>query len=59
VIALHHGKTVEAKEALDKAKEISNPSYLGKLCNILARHNYKEAFKTTREAKNFIKNIKI
>ena len=59
VIALHHGKTVEAKEALDKAKEISNPSQLGKLCNILARHNYKEAFKTTREAKNFIKNIKI
>ena len=59
VISLHHGNTVEAKEALDKAKEISNPSYLGKLCNILARHNYKETFKTTREAKNFIKNIKI
>ena len=59
VISLHHGNTVEAKEALDKAKEISNPSYLGKLYNILALHNYKESFKTTREAENFIKNIKI
>ena len=59
VISLHHGNTVEAKEALDKAKEISNPSYSGKLYNILALHNYKESFKTTREAENFIKNIKI
>ena len=59
VIALHHGNTVEAKEALDKAKEISKPNYLGKLYNILARHNYKESFKKTREAENFIKNIKI
>ncbi len=59
VISLHHGNTVEAKEALDKAKEISTPSYLGKLYNILALHNYKESFKTTREAENFIKNIKI
>ena len=49
----------KSKVALDKAKEISNPSYLGKLYNILARHNYKESFKTTREAENFIKNIKI
>lgn len=59
VISLHHGNIVEAKEALDKAKEISNPSYSGKLYNILALHNYKESFKTTREAENFIKNIKI
>ena len=59
VIALHHGNTAEAKEALDKAKEISKPDYLGKLYNILARHNYKESFKTTREAEDFIKNIKI
>ena len=58
VIALHHGNTVEAKEALDKAKEISKPNYLGKLYNILDRHNYRESFKTTREAKDFIKNIK-
>ena len=59
VIALHHGNTVEAKEALDKAKEISKPNYLGKLYNILDRHNYRESFKTTREAEVFIKNIKI
>ena len=59
VIALHRGNTVEAKEALDKAKEISKPNYSGKFYNILARHNYKESFKTTREAENFIKNIKI
>ena len=59
VIALHHGNTVEAKEALDKAKEISKPNYLGKLYNILDRHNYRESFKTTREAEDFIKNIKI
>ena len=59
VIALHHGNTAEAKEALDKAKEISKPNYLGKLYNILDRHNYRESFKTTREAEDFIKNIKI
>ena len=59
VIALHHGNTAEAKEALDKAKEISKPTYLGKLYNILDRHNYRESFKTTREAEDFIKNIKI
>ena len=59
VIALHHGNTVEAKKSLNKAKEISKPNYLGKLYKILSRHNYKESFKTTREAKNFIKNIKI
>ena len=59
VIASHHGNTVEAKEALDKAKKISKPNYLGKLYNILNRHNYRESFKTTREAKDFIKNIKI
>ena len=59
VIALHYGNKVEAKEALDKAREISKPDYLGKLYNILARHHYKESFKTTREAENFIKNIKI
>ena len=57
VIALHHGDMVEAKEALYKAREISKPNYLGKLYNILARHNYKESFKTTREAEDFIKNI--
>ena len=59
VIALHHGNMVEAKESLDKAKEISKPDYSGKLYNILARHNYKESFRTTREAENFIRNIKI
>ena len=59
VIALHHGNMAEAKEALDKAKEISKPNYLGKLYNILDRHNYRESFKTTREAEDFIKNIKI
>ena len=57
VIALHHGDMVEAKEALYKAREISKPNYLGKLYNILDRHNYKESFKTTREAEDFIKNI--
>ena len=59
VIALHYGNKAEAKEALDKAREISKPNYSGKLYNLLARHNYKESFETTREAKNFIKNIKI
>ena len=59
VIALHHGDIVEAKESLYKARKISKPNYLGKLYNILARHNYKESTKTTREAENFIKNIKI
>ncbi len=59
VIALHHGNVVEAKEALNNAKKISKPNYLGKSFNILARHNYKESFKTTSEAKEFIKNIQI
>ena len=59
VIALHYGNKAEAKEALDKARKISKPNYSGKLYNLLARHNYKESFETTREAKNFIKNIKI
>ena len=59
VIALHYGNMAEAKEALEKARKISKPDYIGKLYNILIRHNYKESFKTTREAKEFINNTKI
>lgn len=59
VIALHHGNAVEAKEAFDKAKEISKPNYSGKLANILAGHHYKESFKMTSEAKKFLKNTQI
>lgn len=59
VIALHYGNDIEAKEALDKAKEINKPDYSGKLFNILIRHHYKESFMTTLEAKEFIKKLQI
>ena len=59
VIALHYGNDIEAKEALDKAKEINKPDYSGKLFNILIRHHYKESFITTLEAKEFIKKLQI
>ena len=59
VIFLHYGKTDEARKSLEKAKKICQPNYIGKLYNILARHNYKETLNTTPEVMKFIKKIKI
>ncbi len=59
VISLYHGNTADAKNALEKAKEICRPNYFGKLHNILARHKCEETFNTTPEAMAFIKSVKL
>ncbi len=59
VVLMYRGQIDEAKEYLENARKISNPNYVGKLYNILARHKYQEAFKATPEALAFIKQLKI
>ncbi len=59
VIALYYGKTDEAKKQLETAKKICQPNYIGKLNQILVRHQYHEALNETSESIAFIQNIKI
>lgn len=59
VIALHHNKKAVAKEAYKQATAIYSPSYVGKIHNILARHNYMETLKITPESKRFLSELKI
>ena len=59
VIALQHNQREIAKNAYKQAIAIYSPSYVGKLHNILARHNYKETLKITLEAKKFLSGLKL
>lgn len=59
VISLHHGRLDEAKQFLEKAREICKPKYVGKLYTILTRHKYKESLSTTPEAIAFMKQLKL
>ena len=59
IISLHYGKTDEAKQSLEIAKEICQPNYKGKLFNLLSRHNYVESLKSTPEVIEFLNSIKI
>ena len=59
VISLHHGNIDKARQALDIAQKICEPNYIGKLYNLLKRHNYQESLNATEEAIAFIKNLKI
>ena len=59
VILMHHGELDEAKQFLEKAKDMCKPNYVGKLYNILARHKYYESLKITPEAIAFLKEIKL
>ena len=59
VIALHHNQIDIVKSAYKQATTIYSPSYVGKLHNILARHNYKETLKITPEAKMFLSGLKL
>ena len=55
VICIHYDKMNEAKQFLERAKEICRPNFVGKLFNILVRHNYRESLKTTPESINYIR----
>ncbi len=59
VIALHYERYDEAKKFLERAKEICNPNYVGKLYDILARHKYNETLTTTPKSILFIQNLEI
>lgn len=59
VICVHYGRIDEAKQFLERAKEICRPNYVGKLFNILARHNYKESLKATSESIAFVRRLKL
>ena len=59
VIALHNQNIEEARNLLKTAKEMCKSKRMGKLYDLLHRHNYQESFKTTPEAVNFIKKIQI
>lgn len=59
VICMHYEKLKEAKQFLERAKEICRPNYVGKLFNILVRHNYRESLKTTPESIDFIRRLNL
>lgn len=59
VIALHYRKNDEAKQLLEKAKQICQPNYTGKLNKLLTKHQYQDSFNETPESIAFIQNIKI
>ena len=59
VVALHYGKTTEAKQALETARQIAGPAYKGPLHALLARHNYREELNITPEAALFIRKLKV
>ncbi len=59
VIALHYGKTDEAKQLLERAKQISKPDYIGNLKDTLTKHQYHETLNQTPESIEFIQNVKI
>ena len=58
VVALHYERRDEARQFLEKAREICNPNYVGKLYDILARHKYNETLITTPESILFLKQLK-
>ncbi len=59
VICMYYGRINEAKQFLERAKEICRPNYVGKLYNILARHNYDESLKATPESIDFVRKLKV
>jgi len=59
VICVHYERMNEAKQFLEKAKEICRPNYVGKLCNILKRHNYDESLKASPESIDFVRRLKL
>ena len=59
VISLHYGNIDEAKQSLNIALKVCKPDYIGKLFNLLKRHNYRESLNATKESLDFIKNLKI
>lgn len=59
VISLHWGRLDEARQCLEKAKEICKANYVGKLQDFLAAHSFQEALAATPEAVVFIHALKI
>ncbi|MBQ3099478.1 MAG: hypothetical protein IJC50_00660 [Clostridia bacterium] len=59
VVSMHRGNIVKAKQFHEKAKEMCKPSHLGKLYNILLKHNYHESLKATPEAITFVQRLKL
>lgn len=59
VISMHHGRLGDAKQFLETARGICKPNYVGRLYNILARHNYYESLDTTPEAIAFVRQLKL
>ncbi|MBE5759255.1 MAG: hypothetical protein E7332_04410 [Clostridiales bacterium] len=59
VISVYHGNITEARQFHKKAKEICKPNYLGKLYQILLKHNYRESLNTTPEAIAFVRQLKL
>ena len=59
VLALHYERYDEARQFLEKAREICKPNYVGKLYDILSRHKHKETLNTTPESILFVKQLEI
>lgn len=59
IVFMHQGKTVDAKRALEEARQICTPGYSGALTEMLLMHNYQERLKLTPEAKEFLDKIDI
>jgi len=59
VVSVNHGRIDEAKHYLESARNMCRPGYIGRLYNILKRHNYEEDLKATRESVAFVKRLKI
>lgn len=59
VISMHHGRLHEAKQLLEKARDMCSPNYAGRLCDTLTRHKYNESLNTTPEAIAFMHQLKL
>lgn len=59
VIQMHRGNITEAKQFHEKAKEMCNPNYIGKLYNILRKHHYHESLDATPEAIAFVRQLRL
>ena len=59
VIAIHYGKTDEARQHLETARRICEPGYEGQLHSLLASNGHWERLDATPEAKAFLAQIKI
>ncbi len=59
VVLNHRGKTEEARQFHEKAKEMCKPNYVGRLFHLLQKHHYQESLHGTPESIAFVKGLRL